>query len=181
MNRNSLVLTGAVAVIALAFSALALAASTPEINARVEAALSRFYAQNPNHRELAQKASAMLVFPSITKAGAGVGGEYGEGALEVHGKTVGYYKVTGASAGATLGVAHRSEVILFMTDAARDKFMNSKDWTIGVDAGVAVVKGLGAQYDSETLSKPVVAFVFGEKGLIADVSLEGAKVTKVAE
>jgi lipid-binding SYLF domain-containing protein len=179
MNRNSFVLTGAVAAIAVAFSALALAATTPEINARVEAALSRFYAQNPNHRELAQKASAMLVFPSVTKAGAGVGGEYGEGALEVDGKTVAYYKVTGASAGATLGVARRSEVILFMTDAARDKFMNSKDWTIGVDAGVAVVKGAGAQYDTETLSKPVVAFVFGEKGLIADVSLEGAKVTKL--
>ena len=137
-------MTGAVAAIAVAFSALALAASTPEINARVDAALSRFYAQNPNHRELAEKASAMLVFPSVTKAGAGVGGEYGEGALEVYGKTVGYYKVTGASAGATLGVARRSEVFLFMTDAARDKFMTSKDWTIGVDAGVAVVKGVWA-------------------------------------
>jgi len=181
MNRNPLVLTGAVAAIALAFSALAVAASTPEINARVEAALSRFYAQGPNHRELANKASAMLVFPSITKAGAGVGGEYGEGALQVHGKTVGYYKLTGASAGATLGVARRSEVILFMTDAALEKFMNSKDWTVGIDAGVAVVKGAGAQYDSETLRKPVVAFVFGEKGLIADVSLEGAKVTKLPQ
>jgi lipid-binding SYLF domain-containing protein len=175
MNRNSLVLTGAVAAIAFAFSALAVAASTPEINARVEAALSRFYAQGPNHRELANKASAMLVFPSVTKAGAGVGGEYGEGALQVHGKTVGYYKLTGASAGATLGVARRSEVILFMTDAALEKFMNSKDWTVGIDAGA------GAQYDSETLRKPVVAFVFGEKGLIADVSLEGAKVTKLPQ
>jgi len=181
MNRISLVLTGAVAAIAFAFSALAVAASTSEINSRVEAALSRFYAQDPNHRELANKASAMLVFPSVTKAGAGVGGEYGEGALQVHGKTVAYYKLTGASAGATLGVARRSEVILFMTDAALEKFMNSKDWTVGVDAGVAVVKGAGAQYDSETLRKPVVAFVFGEKGLIADVSLEGAKVTKLPQ
>jgi lipid-binding SYLF domain-containing protein len=68
-----------------------------------------------------------------------------------------------------------------MTHAARDQFMNSKDWTIGVDAGVAIVKGAGAQYDSETLRKPVVAFVFGEKGLIADVSLEGAKVTKLTQ
>jgi len=181
MNRISLVLTGAVAAIAFAFSALAVAASTSEINARVEAALTRFYAQDPNHRELANKASAMLVFPSVTKAGAGVGGEYGEGALQVHGKTVAYYKLTGASAGATLGVARRSEVLLFMTDAALEKFMNSKDWTVGVDAGVAVVKGAGAQYDSETLRKPVVAFVFGEKGLIADVSLEGAKVTKLPQ
>src|SRR3977135_2337041 len=119
MNRISLVLTGAVAAIAFAFSALAVAASTSEINARVEAALSRFYAQDPNHRELANKASATLVFPSVTKAGAGVGGEYGEGALQVHGKTVAYYKLTGASAGPTLGVARRSEVILSMTGSPR--------------------------------------------------------------
>jgi lipid-binding SYLF domain-containing protein len=177
MNYRSLLSGG----IALAFSALALAASAPQIDASVDAALTRFYAQGTNHRELAQKAAAVLVFPRITKAGAGIGGEHGQGALEVHGKTVGYYSVTGASAGATLGVAERSEVILFMTDAARDKFLSTKDWTVGVDAGVAVVKGAGADLDNETLRKPVVAFVFGEKGLIADVSLEGTKVSRLQE
>jgi len=169
------------ATMALTCSALALAVTPAEIDSSVDAALTRFYAQGPNHRELAQKAAAVLVFPRVTKAGAGVGGEYGEGALEVNGKTVGYYKVTGASVGATLGVAKRSEVILFMTDTARDKFLSSSDWTVGVDAGVAVVKGAGTKVDSETLRKPVVAFVFGEKGLIADVSLEGAKVSKLQQ
>ncbi len=82
----------------------------------------------------------MLVFPRVTKAGAGVGGEFGKGALLVHGRTVGYYKVTGGSIGATLGVAYHSEVILFMTDEARDHFMHSSDWSIGADAGVAIVK-----------------------------------------
>jgi lipid-binding SYLF domain-containing protein len=181
MKRKLLVSTGVLAAIALACGAASMAATTPEIDASVDAALNRFYAQGPNHRELAHKAAAVLVFPRVTKGGVGIGGEYGEGALEVHGKTVGYYKVTGASAGATLGVAKRSEVILFMTDDAREKFLNSKDWTVGVDAGVAVVKGAGAQLDSETLRKPVLAFVFGEKGLIADVSLEGAKVSKLPE
>jgi len=124
----------------------------------------------------------VLVFPRVTKAGAGVGAEFGEGALEIHGKTVGYYKVTGASVGATLGAARRSEVFLFMTDEARDRFMNSKDWTVGADTGIAVMKkGAGAQYDSGTLNKPVLAFVFGEKGLIGDVSLEGAKVSRLPE
>jgi lipid-binding SYLF domain-containing protein len=176
MKTNLLVSAGA---LALACSTLALAVTPPEIDAGVDAALNRFYAQSANHRELANKAAAVLVFPRVTKAGAGVGGEYGEGALEVHGKTVGYYKVTGASAGATLGVAKRSEVILFMTAESRDKFLNSRDWTVGVDTGVAVVKGVGAKLDNETLQKPVVAFVFGEKGLLADVSLEGAKVSKL--
>jgi lipid-binding SYLF domain-containing protein len=179
MNRNSLSLTVVFTAAALSLGALALAASTEQIDADVAAALTRFYAQDQDHRDLAQKASAILVFPHLTKAGAGIGGEYGEGALEIDGKTVGYYKMTGASLGATLGAAHRSEVILFMTDDARAKFMNSRDWTVGVDAGVAIVKGAGVKADTETLRRPVVAFVFGEQGLIADVSMEGAKVSKL--
>jgi len=155
------------------------AATKSEINSRVDATLNTFYAQGANHRQLASKAAAVLVFPRVTKAGVGIAGQYGEGALEVNGATVGYYKVSGASVGATLGAEHRSEVILFMTDAAREKFMNSDGWTVGADANVAVVKGVGGTVDTENLQHPVVAFVFGEKGLMADVSLEGSKVTKL--
>jgi lipid-binding SYLF domain-containing protein len=181
MNRYLKTLASAAATVAaVALTAVAIGATSADIDTRVDETLSRFYAQKDSHRDLVQKAAAVLVFPRITKAGAGVGGEYGEGALQVQGKTVGYYKVTGGSVGATLGVAHRSEVILFMTDAARDHFMNSRDWSVGADAGVALVtKGAGGEYDSETLRKPVLAFVFGEKGLIADASIEGAKVSKL--
>jgi lipid-binding SYLF domain-containing protein len=172
----------ALAALFVAVAGLALAANPADIDAGVAGTLDRFYAQDQAHRDLTQKAAAVLVFPQLTKAGAGVGGEYGEGALEVNGKTVGYYRMTGASVGATLGAARRSEVILFMTDAARDKFMHSHDWSVGADTGVAVMhKGAGAQYDTQTLHKPVLAFVFGEKGLIADASLEGAKVTRLKE
>jgi lipid-binding SYLF domain-containing protein len=172
----------AIAAAASALAAIALAANTAAIDANVEAALNRFYAQSEANHDLTQKASAVLVFPRVTKAGAGVGGEFGEGALLVHGRTVGYYKVTGGSIGATLGVAHHSEVILFMTDAARDHFMNSSDWSLGADAGVAVVKkGAEAQYATDTMHKPVLAFVFGERGLMGDVSLEGAKVSKLPQ
>lgn len=159
---------------------MASAASDADIDTRVTDTLNRFYSQSDRHRDLAHRASAILVFPRITKAGVGVSGEFGEGALEVAGRTVGYYKVTGGSIGATLGAARHSEVILFMTDAARDHFMNSRDWSLGADAGVAVVsKGAAGEYDTETLRKPVLAFVFGEKGLIGDVSLEGAKISKL--
>jgi len=84
-----------------------------------------------------------------------------------------------ASLGATLGVGQRSEVILFMTDAAAKRFMAGSYWTVGADANVALVKGAGVEYDNQTLRKPVLAFVFGEQGLIADISLEGAKVSKL--
>ena len=179
MNHLSTAIKAAVAAAALGAVMVAPAATKSLIDTRVDAALNTFYAQGANHRQLASKASAVLVFPRVTKAGVGVGGEYGEGALSVNGATVGYYKVTGASVGATLGAERRSEVILFMTDAAREKFMSSNGWTVGADANVAVVKGVGGTADTETLTHPVVAFVFGEKGLMADVSLEGSKVTKL--
>jgi lipid-binding SYLF domain-containing protein len=122
----------------------------------------------------------MLIFPRITKAGAGVAGEFGEGVLQVKGQTAGYYSVSSASVGLTLGVAKHKEIILFMTPEALSKFENSKGWSIGADTGVAVVsKGAGGDYDTETLRKPILGFVFGEKGLIADVSLEGSKINQV--
>ena len=45
----------------------------------------------------------MLVFPNVLKAGVGVGGEYGEGALLVGGKTGAYYNIAAASIGFQLG------------------------------------------------------------------------------
>jgi lipid-binding SYLF domain-containing protein len=171
----------ATAVAAL-LGSVAVAVDTAAIDKQVSATLDHFYALSDRNKYLADNAAAVLVFPSITKAGVGVGGEHGEGALLENGKTVGYYSVSGASVGLTLGVSRHSEVILFQTPQARDKFINSKDWSIGADASVAVVKkGAGGDYDSQTLSKPVLAFVFGEKGLMGDVSLQGAKISKITK
>jgi lipid-binding SYLF domain-containing protein len=151
-----------------------------DLDLRVQATLENFYSQNPSHHELVDKASGVLVFPQITKAGVGIGGERGRGVLLVNGSEVGRYEIKGASVGATLGYSGRSEVILFMTQEARDKFELSKGWTIGADVGVAIAsKGAGAQYDSETLQRPILAFVIGEHGLIGDVSLQGEKITRV--
>lgn len=172
-------ITGIFAAATITLSAVAFTA-TADLDTRVKDTLNHFYAQNPQNHDLVANAAAVLVFPSVTKAGAGVGGEYGQGALKVGTETAGYYKVTGASVGATLGAARHSEVIVFKTAEARDKFISKKDWTIGADLGVAVAKrGAGRDYDTETLQKPVVAFVFGEKGLIADASIEGAKLTRL--
>jgi lipid-binding SYLF domain-containing protein len=122
----------------------------------------------------------VLVFPRITKGGVGVGGQFGEGALRIDGKNVDYYSIASASVGVTLGLAKRKEVILFMTQEALDKFVNSHGWTIGADTNVAVLsKGAGGSYDTQTLQRPILGFVFGEKGLIGDISLEGSKVTKI--
>jgi lipid-binding SYLF domain-containing protein len=82
--------------------------------------------------------------------------------------------------GATLGAGQHSEIILFMTREALSKFEASHGYSLGVDAQVAVVsKGVGGAYDTETLKKPILGFVFDEKGLIGDVSLNGSKINKI--
>ena len=166
---------------------LALMASVPsfartkaEIDASADKALAHFYKLNPKHKELADKAAGILVFARVTKGGAGVAGEFGEGALRISGATADYYSVTSASVGLTLGYARHSEVILFMTQDALEKFRKSEDWSAGADTSFALVsKGSGGQYDTATLNKPVLGFIFGEKGLIGDLSFEGSKITKI--
>jgi lipid-binding SYLF domain-containing protein len=165
---------------ALIVSTPSFAGTKAEIDASANRAITRFYALNPHDKELAGKAAGILVFGRVTKGGAGVAGERGEGVLRVNGKTVDYYSVTSASVGLTLGVAHHSEVILFMTPDSLDKFQKSEDWSVGADASFALVsKGSGGQYDTATLGKPILGFIFHEKGLLGDLSFEGSKITKI--
>lgn len=177
--KNPLAAIGLI-MLSLFANTTAFADSKAEIDTNVSQALKQFYAHNPKHKDLAEKAAGMLVFPSITKGGVGVAGEFGEGVLQAKGVTVDYYSIGSASVGLTLGIASRSEIVMFMTQESLDKFKNSKGWKIGVDAGVAIVSlGAGGQYDTKTLQKPILGFVFGEKGLIGDLSLEGSKITKI--
>ena len=178
--KRKLFAASSLAVAALLMSAVSFGATSAEIDQRVHAAMHQFYDLNPQHKDLVARAKGVLVFPHVTKGGAGIAGEFGEGALRVDGKNVAYYSISSASVGLTLGLAKHKEVILFMTQESLDKFTNSHGWTIGADTNVAVLsKGAGGDYDSKTLQRPILGFVFGEKGLIGDVSLEGAKITKL--
>lgn len=178
----SFISIGTIATVVALTGTAALALDTAALDKQVAATLDRFYALSKDNQFLAQNAAAVLVFPSITKAGIAVGGEHGDGGLLENGKTVGYYSISGASIGLTLGVARHSEVILFNTPEARDKFVKGSDWAIGADTSVAVMKtGAGGVYDTQTLKKPVLAFVFGERGLMGDASLKGAKISKIKQ
>ena len=158
----------------------AAAATAVEIDAEADAALARFYERVPAAKDLANKAKGMLIFPKVVKAGFGVGGEYGEGALRIGGKSVGYYNTAAASIGLQIGVQSRAEILLFMTQEALDRFQASNGWEVGVDGSVAVVRtGVAGEIDTTTMSDPVIGFIFGEQGLMANLSLEGAKITKV--
>ena len=166
--------------LSLAAAAPVNAASAVEIDAEVDAALVRFYEQVPAAEDLANEAKGILIFPKVLKAGFGVGGEYGEGALRVGGRSVAYYNTAAASIGLQIGVQSRAEILMFMTQEALDRFRSSDGWEVGVDGSVTVVKiGVAGEIDTNTISEPVIGFVFGEQGLMANLSLEGAKFTKL--
>lgn len=156
------------------------AASQEEIDAKVKEALENFYQHTSAGKALAGKAAGVLVFPNIIKAGFGIGGEYGEGALLVKGKTVAYYNIASASIGFQLGAQSRSQIILFMNDQVLSKFRNSSGWEAGVDGSVALATlGAGGEIGTETAKEPIIGFVFSNKGLMYNLSLEGSKITEI--
>jgi lipid-binding SYLF domain-containing protein len=170
-------------VFAFAFLLLATpshAKTKKEINASVNASLARFKKDISGGTAYLKGAKGVLVMPGITKAGFVVGGTYGQGALRVGGKTVGYYSLGEGSLGWQIGAQQYDMVILFMTDEVLNKFRTSKNWEAGVDAEITVVS-VGAQATVETLRSqhPVAGFVFDQKGLMGGVSIKGAKFTKI--
>ena len=182
MKLKALTAVTGLTILGLAASGTCVASSKAEISAHADRTLEHFYALNPTNKQLAHKAVGILIFPRVTKGGAGVAGEFGEGELQVGGTIVDYYSVSSASVGLTLGVGRHSEIIMFMTADSLDRFEKSKGWSIGADTAVALVsQGAGGQYDGTTLDKPILGFVFRQKGLIGDLSLEGSKITKIKD
>lgn len=161
-------------------SGAALAASKAEIDQGLTDARSEFSELHSLHANLLADAAGALVFPTVTKAGFGIGGEYGEGALLVGGETVDYYNMASASVGFRYGLAQHTRVILFMSEAALDSFTNSDGWSIGADANLTVVsESAGAAYASQLQNQAVLVFAFGSEGLLGDLSLAGTKVSRI--
>lgn len=161
-------------------SAPAAAASKEKIDRRVNEALEEFKDDIGGAQEVLARAKGVLVFPLVRKAGIGIGGEYGEGALRVGGATVDYYSTAAASIGLQLGAQSRRQLIVFLDQGALDKFRSSQGWEIGVDASVAVITiGAGGAIDTTQLNQPIVAFVFDNKGLMYNLSLEGSKISRI--
>jgi lipid-binding SYLF domain-containing protein len=150
------------------------------IDASVDGTLTRLFATVKGSRELASKAQGVLVFPDVKKAAFLAGAEYGEGALRVGGTTVGYYSTAAASFGFQAGVQSTAVIFMFMTQDSLDKFRNSAGWSAGSDAAVSLVKvGANGTIDTTSASSQVVALVLTNTGLMADVSVNGAKVTRL--
>lgn len=155
-------------------------AKREEINANANAAMNQLFAEDPAARELADNAQGILIFPNIVKAGLGVGGETGDGVLRVDDRNAGYYNTSSASIGLQVGAQSYSQVLMFMTDQALADFQSSQGWEAGVDGSVAVLDvGKSADIDTSNIQTPIVGYIFGESGLMADVAIEGSKYTKL--
>ena len=156
------------------------AASAKEIDIRVDAALERFKTEVQGGAKFLENAKGVLVFPEVVKAGFGIGGEIGEGALRIKGKTVDYYSTASASIGFQLGAQLKTVVLVFLEQKALDKFRNSSGWEAGVDGSVALVElGAGKDINTVDMRDPIVGFVFSNKGLMYNLTLEGSKITKL--
>ncbi|MBX6317663.1 YSC84-related protein [Pigmentiphaga sp.] len=156
------------------------AAKRARIDAGVDEALNRLYSTVQGSRELGNKARGILVFPNVVAAGFIVGGEYGEGALREGGRTTGYYSTASGSFGFQAGAQSKALIFMFMNQAELDRFKSGSGWTAGVDGSVAVVKaGINASIDTNTARAPVVAFAITNAGLMANLSVEGTKISKL--
>ncbi len=150
------------------------------IEVAVDVTLEQFAKDVKGGKEFLKSAKGVLVFPSVFKAGIGIGGEYGEGALRIGGKTVDYYSTAAASIGFQLGAQTKRIILVFMQDDALKKFRASKGWEAGVDGSVALIElGAGGTIDTTTIKDPIIGFVFGNKGLMFNLTLEGSKYTKI--
>jgi lipid-binding SYLF domain-containing protein len=176
----SWIVTAAMAVMLATVTENAVAASAEEINIKVDAALDLFRDKVSGGDRFLSKAKGVMVFPNVIKAGIVIGGEYGEGALRVGAKTVAYYSTAAASIGFQLGAQSKTVVLVFLRQKALDDFRRSSGWKAGVDGSVAIVKwGVGEDINTVDIKDPIVGFVFNNKGLMYNLTLEGAKFTKI--
>ena len=179
-NKWSIRVVLLITIIGVFLSSNLYAKTAKEIDANVDVAIERFYKQVKGAKEFVKASKGMLVMPNVVKGAFIIGGEYGEGALRIGGKTVDYYNTISGSIGFQIGGQVKDIILLFMTDEALKQFRVSKGWEAGVDGNVALITiGAGERADTRTLKDPIVGFVFDTKGLIADISLKGAKFTKL--
>ena len=156
------------------------AAKKAEIDAGADAALNELLADDPAAKTLANQAKGIAIFPDIVKGGLGIGAESGDGVLRVGGAPVAYYNTSGASIGLQAGAQSYSQVLMFLTDEALAGFRDGTGWEAGVDGSVAVLKsGASGKLDTTNIHDPVVGYVFGEQGLMADAAIEGSKYTRL--
>ena len=160
----------------------ALAASAADINRDANAVLAKLYANKPEAKNLASRAKAILVFPSIYKAGFMFGAQYGEGVLRRGNKSVGYYNTVAASYGWQAGAQAFGYALFFMNDSSLSYLDKSEGFEVGVGPSIVVLdEGAGKSMTSSTVTQDIYALIFDQKGLMAGAGIQGSKISKIAK
>ncbi|MBK5915053.1 YSC84-related protein [Rhodocyclus purpureus] len=177
---HKLMLVAAASLSLAAFASNAVAATAEELNEDAAQALRVLYKGNSLAEDLGKRARAVLVFPKIIKAGLILGGSYGEGVLKKDGKSVAYYNSVSASWGWQAGAESYGYVVFLMSDKAVQYLDESKGWEIGVGPSVVVVnEGVAKNLSTSTLKEDAYAFIFDQQGLMASLSIEGTKISRI--
>jgi len=178
--RSSMWVAGLAMVVVCLGTDVANAATAKEIDVSVDVVLENFEKEVDGAKKFLAEAKGLLVFPKVIKAGVGFGGEMGEGALRINGKTVDYYNTLAGSFGLQFGAQFKTIMLVFLDEDALKRFRKSEGWKVGVDGSVAVIAiGAGTSLDSSKVNQPIVGFVLDQKGLMYNLTLEGSKITKI--
>ena len=173
-------MTAALVMAARGLTASAWAASASEIDRDSTQALTTLYQSTPGAEALAEKSKGVLVFPGIVKGGFIIAGQYGDGALRKHGKTVGYYRSIEGSVGLQAGAQSFGYVLFFMDNESLRYLDKSDGWELGTGPTLVVLdKGFAKELSTTTMHKGVYAFVFDQKGLMAGIAIQGSKITRI--
>jgi lipid-binding SYLF domain-containing protein len=171
---------GLALVCSLVLPGVSSAKTAQEIDASVDSALGRFQDQVKGAGIVLRDAKGVLVFPDVIQAGIGIGGQYGDGALRIGGRTVAYYSIASGSVGLQFGAQKKDIIIVFLQNEALDDFQAKTGWQVGVDGSVVIVNvGAEGNINSAMLNQPIVGFVVGQQGLMYNLTLEGTKISKV--
>lgn len=179
INIKSLLVIAALALLGSGSGNVA-AVDVKKLERDADSALASLYETAPVSRKLAEQAEGILIFPSIVKAGLLVGGQYGEGVLRQKGKTTGYYSSSAVSYGLQAGAQSFGYVMFLMTPKAMEYLDSSDGWEVGVGPSIVVAdEGFAKSTTTTTLKDDIYAFIFGQKGLMAGLGLQGSKITKI--
>ena len=151
-----------------------------ELSKNSQAALAALYAKVPAAKALGAKAQAILVFPKVTKAGLGIGGQHGDGALLRGGKAVAYYSTSGASFGLQAGGQTYGYAMFFMNAKALEQLDVAKGFEVGVGPTVVVMdEGKAKSATTTTMNDDIYAFIFSQKGLMGGLGIQGNNIRKI--
>ena len=181
MKRNVFIIPVQLLLVLGLFATGAHAKDSAEvIDIKVDEALERFGKEVNGGKEFLESATGVLVFPSVLKVGFGIGGETGEGALRIDGKTVEYYRTSAGSIGLQFGAQTKMVVLVFMNDSALKQFRESSGWKAGVDGSIVLIEvGAAGALDTENIKDPIVGFVLTNAGLMYNLTFEGSKYAKI--